>query len=138
MITILGNVFIFAAAALAFLFGLIYLTRPKFMNYHSMAIQKNWEELLPEMQILITALMRALSSGFLSVAVAIAILQIYFNKSHEAWIATTILIMGSILALGSIYAMMLVRIKTKGRPPVLIVLIIFALMIAGFFFNIFG
>lgn len=106
------------------------------MNYHSMAIQKNWEELNPEMQVLITALMRALSSGFLSIAIALAILQFQFNLQREHWIALTILIIGSILALGSLYAMYLIRTKTKGRPPIAIVVIIFLLMIAGYFFNI--
>jgi hypothetical protein len=131
-----GTLMTLSASLLAFLFGLIYLTRPKFMNYHSMAIQKNWEELAPEMRTLITALMRALSSGFLSVATAMAILQMQFNRLHENWIALTIIITGSLLALGSVYAMVLVRTRTRGRPPITIVMIIFILMIAGYFFNI--
>jgi hypothetical protein len=131
-----GTLMTLSASLLAFLFGLIYLTRPKFMNYHGMAIQKNWEELSPEMRTLITALMRALSSGFLSVATAMAILQMQFNRLHENWIALTIIITGSLLALGSVYAMVLVRTRTRGRPPITIVMIIFILMIAGYFFNI--
>jgi uncharacterized membrane protein YgdD (TMEM256/DUF423 family) len=138
MENLIATVLTFAAAVLSFLFGLIYLTRPKFMNYHSMAIQKNWEELVPEMQVLITALMRALSSGFLSIAVALSILQIQFNRIHEHWIALTILIIGSILALGSLYAMYLIRTKTKGRPPITIVLVIFIMMVLGYFFNIYS
>lgn len=133
-----GTILTFSASFLAFLFGLIYLTRPKFMNYHSMAIQKHWEELKPEMQVLITALMRALSSGFLAVAGTLAILQLEFNRFHQKWIALTILIIGSILALGSLYAMILIRTKTQGRPPITIVVLMFILMIAGYFFNIYS
>ena len=66
MNAIIGSICTFAASALAFLFGLIYLTRPKFMNYHRIAVEKEWEELPVKMQTLITALMRALSSGFLA------------------------------------------------------------------------
>ena len=138
MISLLGNIFTFAAAALSGLFGLIYLTKPKFMNYHQMAVQKNWEELNPEMRTLITALMRALSSGFLAVAFALAYLQIQFDRSHEPWMALAILVIGSILAFGSLYAMILIRTKTNGRPPIPLVSLIFILMIAGYFCNIYG
>ena len=69
------------------------------------------------MRTLITALMRALSSGFLAVAFALAYLQVQFDRSHEPWMALAILVIGSILALGSLYAMILIRTKTNGRPP---------------------
>jgi hypothetical protein len=138
MYVLLGTICTLAAAALAFLFGLIYLTRPKFMNYHSMAVQKHWEDLPKEMQILITALMRALSSGFLAVSFALVILQFEFNQYHFPWIALTILVTGSILFLGSTFAMLLIRINTKGRPPITIVSIIFVMLVAGYFFNIAG
>ncbi len=132
----MGTIFTFAAAALSFLFGIIYLTKQKFMNYHKMAVQKDWEELAPEMRNLITALMRAASGGFLAVSFALAVLQLRFNVSHEHWIALTILVTGSILALGALYAMLLVRARTRGRPPIAIVFIIFILLIAGYFVNI--
>ncbi len=138
MENITGTILTFLAAILSFLFGMIYLTRPKFMQYHRIAVQKDWEELVPEMRTLITALMRALSSGFLAVAFALVMLQLRFNLSGEHWIALSILIIGSILALGSLYAMFLIRTRTKGRPPIVIVLVIFVLMIAGYFFNIYG
>jgi uncharacterized membrane protein YgdD (TMEM256/DUF423 family) len=137
MNSLLGNIFTFAASALSLLFGMIYLTKPKFMSYHRMAVQKDWNELNPEMRTLITALMRALSSGFLSVAFALAYLQLKFNREGEHWIALAILIIGSILASGSLYAMILIRMKTNGRPPILPVSLIFALLIAGYFFNIY-
>ena len=134
----MGTIFTFTSAALAFLFGILYLTRRKFMNYHRMAVQKEWEELSPEIRTLITALMRAASGGFLSVSLVLAILQWRFNYNHEHWLALTILITGSILALGSLYAMILVSTRTKGRPPIVPVLVIFILLIAGYFFNVSG
>lgn len=138
IIALLGNICTITASAIAFLFGVIYLTQSKFMNYHSMAVEKHWEELPKEMQTLITALMRALSSGFLAVAFTLIFLQIEFNRNHFHWIALAILITGSILFLGSMYAMLLIRTKTKGRPPITIVSIIFIMLIAGYFFNITG
>jgi len=138
MNNLMGTIFTFTAAALAFLFGIIYLTKQKFMNYHRMAVQKDWAELAPEMRTLITALMRAASGGFLSVSFALAFLQLRFNVSHEHWVALTILVTGSILALGALYAMLLVRTRTRGRPPIVLILVIFFLLIAGYFFNISG
>jgi ABC-type uncharacterized transport system YnjBCD permease subunit len=138
MNALIGMICTFIASALAFLFGLIYLTRPEFMNYHSMAVQKHWEDLPKEMRTLITALMRALSSGFLAVAFTLTFLQIEYMRHHFHWIALAILITGSILFLGSTYAMLLIRINTKGRPPITIVTIIFVMLVAGYFFNIAG
>jgi uncharacterized membrane protein YgdD (TMEM256/DUF423 family) len=132
----LGSVFTFAAAVFASVFGLIYLVRPKFMGYHQKAVQRNWNELVPEIQTLILALMRATSAGFLSVAIAIVILQIEYNIYHQRWIAWTMLIIGTVLASGSFYAMFLVRTRTPGRPPIIPVFIILILLLTGFFFNI--
>ncbi|HNS18292.1 MAG TPA: hypothetical protein PKI34_10770 [Bacteroidales bacterium] len=138
MADIIGTICTFAAAALAFLFGILYLIKRKFMSYHRKAVQKEWVELSPEVRTLILALMRAASGGFLSVSLVLAVLQIRFIHSHEHSIALTILAAGSILALGSLYAMLLVRTRTKGRPPIVPVAVIFILLIAGYFFNILG
>lgn len=138
MDNLIGTVFTFTAAALSLVFGIIYLTRRKFMSYHRMALQKEWLELAPEVRTLIMALMRTASAGFLSVSFTLTVLQLRFNQSHEHWIGLTILVTGSILALGSLYAMILVRKKTKGRPPIVFVAVIFILLIAGYFLNING
>ncbi|MCJ7446110.1 MAG: hypothetical protein MUO72_00280 [Bacteroidales bacterium] len=57
------------------------------MGYHRMAIQKDWNELSHEMQTLILALMRTVGGGFLSVSIAVIILQLEFNRSQNHWIA---------------------------------------------------
>lgn len=106
------------------------------MNYHQKAVREDWNDLTPEIQTLILALMRTTSSGILSVAIAIVILQVQFIKFHMHWIAWTILILGFLLAGISLYGMFLVRSRTSGRPPIIPVLIIFILLITGFLFNI--
>ena len=138
MIALLGFWLTIAAAALSLVFGLIYFIRPKFMNYHKMALQKEWHELEAETQTLILALMRVLGSGLIAVAIAMIILQLEFDKSHQHWILWTILVIGTITSLGSLYAMMMVRKRTKGRPPIIPVMIVFIMLLAGFLFNIFG
>lgn len=126
------------ASLLAFAFGITYLFRSKYMSYHHAALQKDWEELAIEVRTLILALMRAVGGGLISTAVAMVFLQLEFNKTHIGWMAWAILIIGSITFAGSLYAMLLVRLKTKGRPPIFPATFILLMIIAGFFFNLFG
>ena len=126
------------ASFLSFAFGITYLFRSKYMSYHHAALQKDWEELVKEFRILILALMRAVGGGLISTAVAMVFLQLEFNKSHNEWMAWAILIIGSITFAGSLYAMLLVRLKTKGRPPIFPAIIILLMILAGFFFNLLG
>jgi hypothetical protein len=138
MNNLLGTLFTFAGSAVLLLFGLIYLLRPQFMPYHKMAVQKDWNEFVPEVQSLILALMRTVAGGFISVATVGIILQLEFNKSQNHRIALTILIAGVLMELSILYATLLVRIKTKGRPPTLLSFIGFLMLLTGFFFNISG
>jgi hypothetical protein len=134
----IGTLLTLAGAAVAIVFGLIYLFRSKFMGYHRMAVQKDWNELSHELQTLILALMRTVGGGFLSVSIAVIILQLEFNRSQNHWIALAILIVGGILTLGTLYATLLVRTKTKGRPPTIAALLLLILLLMGYFFNIMG
>ena len=108
------------------------------MSYHKMASQKEWEELSFEMQTLILALMRAVGGGFLGAFFSVLILQWYFVKTQESWIAITILVAGLATTLGTLYAVILVRTKTKGRPPIGLVLLFVMFLIIGCIFNLLG
>ena len=134
----MGTLLTITASVSILLLGLVYLIKPRFMGYHKTAIQKDWNELVPEMQTLILALMRAVSGGWISVAIACIILQLQFNRSQQHWIALTILIMGGVAALGGLYAVLMVRTRTKGRPPILIPLLSFVMLLIGYFFNTLG
>ena len=58
------------ASVMALGFGVIYLVKPKFMSYHQIALQKNWDELGPQFQTLVLALMRAVGGGLIAAAAA--------------------------------------------------------------------
>jgi hypothetical protein len=138
MNNIFGTLFTFAGSAVLLSFGLIYLLRKQFMPYHKIAVQKDWNDFVPEVQTLFLALMRTVAGGFISVALVAIILQLEFNKSQNHWIALVILIAGGLLELSVLYATLLVRMKTKGRPPTLLSLIAFIMLLTGYFFNISG
>jgi hypothetical protein len=138
MLLVTGTILTFAAATLALAFGLVYLVRPQFMYYHRIAVKREWHELPRELQILILVLMRAVSGGFLSMGVSTIILQVAFIQNHQHWIALTILIMSAISTLATSYAVLTIRARTEGRPPLFLVLLFFLMILAGYVMNILG
>lgn len=135
MTLIIANIIIVLSAILSLIFGLLYLTRTKFMSYHSTALDQKWEELSPKFQTIILALMRSVGGGLLSVSVTILILQYQFNKLPQKWIALSIFICGIIMTMGILSAHYLVMKNTKGRPPVIAALLVFILLTVGYFLN---
>ncbi|MEI9955476.1 MAG: hypothetical protein WDM90_04000 [Ferruginibacter sp.] len=129
----IANIFTFTAGFISILFGFVYLLRPSFLNYHKEALQKDWAEIAPAFQTLILALMRAVSGGAIAAGFAIIILQYYFTKTNLAWIPVIILSNGLIISLCSLYAMLVVRLKTPGRPPLIVIFISLLLLIAGYY-----
>jgi len=126
--------FLFALLSLAF--GLIYIFRPAFMPYHSVALSKEWNEVDTNTQYLILALMRAVSGGFLVSAVAVIFLQYKFYISRIKWIPTLIFIIGIIIEATTLYAVMIVRLNTPGKPPESLIIVSFILLLAGYVFNL--
>ena len=66
MILMIANILIVLSSIVSLAFGLLYLTRKKFMSYHSNALEQKWEDLSPKFQTIILALMRSVggSLGF--------------------------------------------------------------------------
>ncbi len=96
---LIAGIFTFTAGAISMLFGLVYLCRPSFMNYHKEAVQKDWAEINSAFQILILALMRAVSGGAIAAGFSIIVLQYYFTKTNLAWIPLVILCNGLVVSL---------------------------------------
>ena len=136
MSNLLATILTIFSAVIMLIFGFTYLIKDKFMSYHSVALKKNWEELDTQMQTFIKALMRVISGGSLSSGFTIMFLQYQFNKLPQHWIALTVLICGGILGLSSLFGMLMIRIKTEGRPPIFIVLIALFTLIIGYYLNI--
>lgn len=127
-----ANFLNYTCATVSAILGLYYLFKPTFMQYHKEALVKNWEELEKTLQTLILALMRAVSGGALLLAYIILVLQIEYDRQGHRWIPLTILIATIIFSFCSIYAMLLVTSRTKGRPPVHIIILCLALAFFGY------
>lgn len=123
-------------ALVSILFGLIYLTRNQFMPYHAEALSLSWSELSENMQVLILALMRAVGGGFLATGLAIFILLIIPFGVGDKWTIYAIPAISLCTSLGTLYATLLVKTKTPGKPPVILGFLALALTIIGFIFSI--
>jgi hypothetical protein len=135
MIITIGNILNFFVASGLFVFGLIYLIRPSFMNYHSQAVSVKWNEIEQSMQFLILALMKTIGGGFIAGAVSIGLLQFKFYLDKLPWIPLLILAIGLITYMASLYAQILVRKNTSGKPPTLMSIIAIISLIGGYIFN---
>ena len=131
----IGTIANYLAVVLLLGMGLIYLLKNSFMPYHSEAVSLEWNEVYFGTQFLILALMRAISGGFIAIAVVIAFLQYKFSSTKIKWLPIIILISGLIVGITSIYATLIVKFNTAGSPPTLSIIIGILLLIIGYIFN---
>src|SRR5512134_1863567 len=66
-------------------FGIVYLVRPEFMPYHSVAVGMPWAAMTPPFQVLILALMRAVGAACLALAILEWTLLLIPFRRGAAW-----------------------------------------------------
>jgi hypothetical protein len=123
-------------ALISILFGLIYLAKNQFMTYHAEALGLSWSELEEKIQVLILALMRAAGGGFLATGLAISVLLIIPFRAGDRWSIYTIPAVSLCTSIGTLYATLLVKTKTPGKPPVAFSFLALALTMIGFILSI--
>ena len=106
------------------------------MPYHAEALGLSWSELKENMQVLIIALMRAAGGGFLATGLAMFVLSIIPFRAGDTWSIYTIPALGLCISGGTLYATLLVKIKTPGTPPFVLCFMALTLTIVGFIFSI--
>lgn len=112
-------------------FGLVYLLRRQFLPYHGVALGRDWDEVPKEVQVLILALMRAVSGSTLGlVIIGTTVLWIPF-RSGALWALVAVPVSGFVASAGALYAMHLVANNTPAKPPRLPVLVGLAMGITG-------
>ena len=131
----IGSIANYLAALLTLAFGMIYLLKNSFMPYHSEALSLEWKEVESNTQYLILALMRAVSGGFVAASLVVVVLQRKFILTKISWIPWLIFATGLIVSFASIYATMIVRLNSPGKPPTVMAIGGIVLLIIGFIFN---
>ena len=122
----------FSAALFSAIFGVVYLTRSKFMPYHEDALGLSWSQLDARMQTLLLAFMRISGGGFLAAAVGIMILLLIPFRAGEVWSKYAIPAVGLTSALPALYATILMRRRTPAASPVWAGVLNVALLVLGF------
>lgn len=126
----------YLAAALLLVMGITYLTKTSFMPYHSEAISLDWINVEKNTRILILALMKGVSGGLIAVSFTISFLQFKFTSSRISWIPFLILIIGIIISMTILYAMLFIKLNTRGNPPIGLTISGTVLLISGFILNL--
>ena len=123
----IGSIANYLAATIILIFGIIYLFKNSFLPYHSEALSLEWNEVESSTQYLILALMRAVAGGYLAATLVIFILQKKFTSTKLPWIPWLILMNGLVLTFASIYATMIVRLNSPGKPPTFLAIVVIVL-----------
>jgi hypothetical protein len=110
--------FIYYSLAVTSLFlGTIYLLSPQFMWYHSQAIEMDWIDLSPPLQILLLALMKVTGAGWVALGVSLLILLHFGFLRGHSWSRWAIPLIGLIFYGPTLYVTIWVTLNTPGTAP---------------------
>lgn len=119
------------ASTLTILIGLIYATRKTIMPYHLKALEKTWEEIDVNYQLMLNRLLNG--GGFYGVSCGVfmlVLLLIPFNDG-QLWAGYTIGLAGLVGTLPLTYIVYKVKTTTKGDPPLWVMIIVDVLLVIG-------
>ena len=119
------------SSVLSILIGLLYATRKQIMPYHLKALKAEWDDIDPNYQLLLKALLNG--GGFYGISCGLFMLVILLIpfSNHEIWAGYAIGAVGLIGALPLAWIVYMVKTKTEGNPPLWIMVVVNALMITG-------
>jgi hypothetical protein len=116
-------------------FGLIYLFTPQFMPYHEVAVGMPWSDVAPPLQILLLALIKGVGTGLICYSLLLGILLFIPFRRGENWARWTILLIGLLGSLLTLYVMSTVMLSTPASPPWFMIVIGIVELILGFAFS---
>jgi hypothetical protein len=111
--------------------AIIYLLTPQLLPYQEKAICEVWSQLKPGFQIQFLSLMKVSGGGYISVAVALAVLLFIPFRKGENWARWSIPAIGIPAILIVNYAGLTIILNTPGRPPLIAGPIAIAFFLTG-------
>ncbi|MDY6786206.1 MAG: hypothetical protein SW833_27275 [Cyanobacteriota bacterium] len=116
-------------------FGWGYLTRQTFASYHAAVTDTPWSVYPPPQQLLMLAMMKAIGSATITVALCFLVLVAAFRRGAP-WALWAVPTVGAVQALGSLYPMLYLVANTDAEPPLLGPLLTLVAMVAGLLFSL--
>lgn len=126
----------FLAAIILLAHGASFLFRKAIPNEFCIAVHQPWAALKEEMKVVLLSLMRLAGAGMVAVSFLLIALQWQFSTAQQTWIPPTVIVAGSSLAGGWLYAFFQISGKTLGRPAVFPAMAVLLLLTVGYFMNI--
>ena len=119
------------ATVLTILIGLLYATRRKIMPYHLEALETTWEAIDAKYQFMLLKFLNGAGYFGLSTGISMLILLwIPFREGHT-WAGYAIGLIGLLGALPLWYIVYQVKTKTKGNPPLWLMVVINLILLIG-------
>jgi len=119
------------AAIMTILIGLLYATRSQVMPYHIQALETPWEDIDPNYQLLLRALLNGGGYYGISSGAFMLVLLLIPYSNHEAWAGYAIGLIGLIGAIPLGWIVYTVKTRTEGDPPLWIIVLVNMLLIVG-------
>ena len=113
------------------LIGVLYASRSKVMPYHLEALETEWDDIDPKYQFMLLALLNG--GGYFGIATGMFMAYLLFGPLQDGYA-------GAGYALGAIgligvapltYIVYKVKTRTAGKPPLIVMIAISGLMLAG-------
>lgn len=119
------------AAIATILIGLLYALRPRIMPYHIKALETEWDEIDPNYQLLLKALLNG--GGYFGLATGLFMLTLLLIpfQNGEAWAGYAIGLIGLIGSLPLGLIVYKVKTRTAGDPPLSVMIILNLILAAG-------
>jgi hypothetical protein len=136
LVTIINTIIFILTTLAGFLFAGMYLFRPEFMPYHEVAVGMPWNEVPPEFQILIIALMRVGGGGWLATSAGMSILLLWPYRYGKFWPNYAIPIIALSALIPTFMATLYVKQSTSANPPWLLAAILIGLIIISIVLSI--
>ena len=113
------------------LIGLLYATRKTIMPYHVDALETPWDDIDPNFQRLLKALLNG--GGYYGIAngLFMAVLLMGPFRGGEAWAGYAIGLIGLVGTLPLGYIVYTIKKHTKGNPPLGVMIVVNGLIIGG-------
>lgn len=113
------------------IFGIVYLSRSKFMPYHAVAVGKEWDDLGSGFQVLVFAGLKIIGSGAAATALGLGFLLLIPFSRAELWAQWAVPLIGLVASVPSLYVTLLVKARTPAAPPCLLAMSIVGLFVLG-------
>lgn len=119
------------ATIMTILIGLLYATRKQIMPYHLKALRTEWDDIDPNYQLLLKALLNGGGYYGISCGLFMMLLLLIPFGNDELWAGYAIGGFGLIGSIPLTWIVYTVKTRTDGEPPLWIMIVVDVLFLIG-------